>query len=132
MHSYQNLLAAVVIASTAIAAPLNEITERSAKFSVHQTLNPGFKEFYTTGQAALAKAYAKYGATMPADVSNAVSAAAAASSGTFFRLRCHFATISTATTIGVTENIYGLLIARVNLNCSFQSPLMHWPITDLS
>lgn len=81
MHSSSNFITVILLVSAATAAPLNEITGRAAKFSVHQTLNPGFKEFYSTGQAALAKAYAKYGAAMPADVSKAVDAAAAASSG---------------------------------------------------
>jgi hypothetical protein len=78
---FSNNVALALVVALATAAPLNEINERAAKFSVHQTLNPGFKEFYSSGQAAIAKAYAKYGATLPADVSKAVSAAAAASSG---------------------------------------------------
>lgn len=81
MHSSSGFFKALLLLSTATAAPLNEIHERAAKFTVHQSLNPGFKEFYSTGQAALAKAYAKYGATMPVDVASAVAAVAAASSG---------------------------------------------------
>ena len=78
MPSIRSLFSTLVVSTAALAAPLNEINERSDQFSVHQTRNAGFKEVYGIGPAALAKAYGKYaknGAVMPNRLVQVVSAA---------------------------------------------------------
>lgn len=83
MHSSTGLAAtaAFLAASLVVAAPVTDnlqaprLEGRSA-FSVPQMENPGFKGFVASGVAQRAKAYAKYGAPMPADVKAAVQAAA--------------------------------------------------------
>ena len=73
--------AALLAASLVTAAPVTDNLEAPhlqgrSTFSVPQVLNPGFKGFIASGVAQRAKAYAKYGATLPADVDSAVKKAA--------------------------------------------------------
>jgi hypothetical protein len=79
MHSQSGLAAtaALLAASFVVGAPVSEYAEiqRSANaFTVHQIHNPGYKGFHASGPAALAKAYTKYNAAMPADLVKAVAA----------------------------------------------------------
>lgn len=83
MHSSSGFTAtaALLAASLIIAAPVTDNLEAPrlqgrSTFSVSQIENPGFKGFVASGVAQRAKAYAKYGKPMPADVKAAVSAAA--------------------------------------------------------
>ena len=82
MHSSSSLAvtAALLVASFVAAAPVADgeapRLEGRSTFSVPQVPNPGFKGFITSGTAARAKAYAKYGAKLPDDLAAAVSKAA--------------------------------------------------------
>jgi hypothetical protein len=82
MHSSTGLAAtaALLVASLTIAAPVTDSEsprlQGRSTFSVPQIENPGFKGFMASGVAQRAKAYAKYGKPMPADVKAAVQAAA--------------------------------------------------------
>ncbi len=83
MHSSSGFAAtaALLAATLIIAAPVTENLEAPrlegrSTFSVPQMENPGFKGFIASGVAQRAKAYAKYGAPMPADVLAAVQNAA--------------------------------------------------------
>jgi hypothetical protein len=83
MHSSSGFAAtaALLAASLIIAAPVTDNLEAPrlegrSTFSVPQIENPGFKGFVASGVAQRAKAYAKYGAPMPADVKAAVTKAA--------------------------------------------------------
>lgn len=74
MHSCSGFAAAVAFlaASLVIAAPVTDKREAST-FSVSQIKNPSFKGFVASGVVQRAKAYAKYGKPLPADVAAAVS-----------------------------------------------------------
>jgi hypothetical protein len=91
MHSSSGFVAtaALLAASFVIGAPVKDNVEAPrlegrSTFSVPQIENPGFKGFVASGVAQRAKAYAKYGKTLPADVAAAV--AKAASQGMYIHL----------------------------------------------
>jgi hypothetical protein len=93
MHSSSSFTAtaALLVASFVIGAPITDSVEAPhlrgrSTFSVPQIANPGFKGFVASGVAARAKAYAKYGKVLPADVSAAVTQAA--SKGMYKSYRC--------------------------------------------
>jgi hypothetical protein len=80
MHSSNGFAAtaALLAASLVIAAPIMDNLEAPrlegrSTFSVSQIENPGFKGFVASGIAQRAKAYAKYGKPLPADIAAAVS-----------------------------------------------------------
>ncbi|KAF7976244.1 hypothetical protein HWV62_7284 [Athelia sp. TMB] len=68
MHGFVSIvLASATLLSAAVASP---VEKRGTSFSVKQTANPKFK---ANGPRAYAKAYKKFGKTMPADLAAAVS-----------------------------------------------------------
>lgn len=68
MHGFTSIiLASASLLSAAVASP---VEKRGTSFSVVQTANPKFK---ANGPLAYAKAYKKFGKTMPADLAAAVS-----------------------------------------------------------
>jgi hypothetical protein len=93
MHSSTGFAAtaALLAASLVNAAPVADNLEAPrlesrSTFSVPQIENPGFKGFIASGVAQRAKAYAKYGAPIPADVKAAVQKAASEGMDTFIEL----------------------------------------------
>lgn len=90
MHSPSSFAAAAALLATSfvIGAPITDGIEAPrlegrSTFSVPQIENPGFKGFVASGVAQRAKAYAKYGKPMPADVAAAISKAASTGMRTY-------------------------------------------------
>lgn len=74
MHGFTSIiLASATLLSAAVASP---VEKRGTSFSVVQTANPKFK---VNGPLAYAKAYKKFGKTMPEDLAAAISGTVVAS-----------------------------------------------------